>query len=301
MLLVSRQSSIALMSVCHCVRRSVSSFVTEDSDILVITKKNGVTTLRFNQPDKLNGLTAPMLAAIATQLRELADCNDTKVAVLTGTDPYYSAGVYLNELMRPALPATIHERIVQNNQTMFDLFLDFPKPILVAVNGPAIGACVTSAMLCDGIIASEKATFHTPFVHLGITPEGCSSVHFERVMGKKNARRMLEKGWKPTAEEALEAGIVMEVVPHEQLMDRAQATAERWAHEGKVRGLVAAGAVSEYKAINARESVALADAFLGLDFLRAQIRIAFARRRFVACAGWQILRLTRPLWRRLLP
>ena len=53
------------------------------------------------------------------------------------------------------------------------------QPILIAANGPAIGACVTSATLCDGILASEKATFNVPFAALGITPEGCSSVHFE--------------------------------------------------------------------------------------------------------------------------
>ena len=68
-------------------------------------------------------------------------------------------------------PQKLHEFIVKNNAAIFDAFLDFPKPLIVAANGPAIGACVTSATLCDAIIASEKATFSTPFAKLGIVPE----------------------------------------------------------------------------------------------------------------------------------
>ena len=88
----------------------------------------------------------------------------------------------------------------------------FEKPIVAAVNGPAIGAVVTSATLCDAIVASDKATFSTPFAKLGVPPEGCSSVQFERLMGPDNAARMLfEEGWRPTAAEALEAGLVQEI------------------------------------------------------------------------------------------
>ena len=78
----------------------------------------------------------------------------------------------------------------------------------------------------------------------GIPPEGCSSVHFERIMGKKNAERMLGKeGWTPTAKEAKEAGFVMEVVAHDQLMTRAQQIAEQWVKEGKVRSMIEQGRV----------------------------------------------------------
>ena len=131
--------------------------------------------------------------------------------------------------------------ITDNNEKLFNLFLDFPKPILVAANGPAIGATVTSAALCDGIIASERATFLTPFSRLCVAPEvclvffvkscsycshsqGCSSVHFQRLMGEAGAERMLVRGDKISAEEALNLGLVMRVVKHEELLTTAQVT-----------------------------------------------------------------------------
>ena len=102
--------------------------------------------------------------------------------ILTGADPYYCAGVNLSATIKPMHPKKLHTLIKSNNQALFDTFLDFPKPIIVAANGPAIGACVTSATLCDAIIASEKATFNVPFAALAIPPEGCSSVHFEVIL-----------------------------------------------------------------------------------------------------------------------
>ena len=160
---------------------------------------------------------------------------------------------------------------------MFDQFLDCPKPIIIGANGPAIGACVTSATLCDAIVASEQATFLTPFARLvvmkdmtkfidkflwckfnyfpircslticnlqphcnllafdvtfarlGVPPEGCSSVHFARIMGEANAERMLGKeGWKPIAHEAKEVGLIKEVVPHDRLLDRLVSPKGMW-------------------------------------------------------------------------
>ena len=69
--------------------------------------------------------------------------------------------------IQPMHPQKLHDFICKNNAEIFNAFIDFPKPLMVAANGPAIGACVTSATLCDAIIASEKATFSTPFAKLG--------------------------------------------------------------------------------------------------------------------------------------
>ena len=85
---------------------------------------------------------------------------------------------------------------------LFDAIIEFPKPIVAAVNGPAIGASVTTATLMDDIVATEEATFSLPFAKLGVPPEGCSSVTFKELLGERNAERMLGlENWAPTARE----------------------------------------------------------------------------------------------------
>ncbi len=264
-------------------------------------RQDGVTTLTMNTPERLNGWTMEMLDALKEGFSAAAHDDETRVLVLTGVDPYYCAGVNLSATLSLGHPRKLHAYIKQSNQALFEMFLDFPKPLLVAVNGPAIGASVTSATLCDGVIASEKATFSTPFAALGVTPEGCSSVHFARIMNQSNADRMLgEEGWKPTAEEALEAGLIQWVVAHEQLAQEAHLIARAWVASGATRGFRAGSSHDELKAINASESAELADAFLAAPFLKGQFRFLWRKKKWGPAAMFLVLLISRPIWSRLL-
>ncbi len=269
---------------------------------LILThKQDGVTTLTMNTPERLNGWTMEMLDALKEGFSIAAHDDKTRVLVLTGVDPYYCAGVNLSATLSLGHPRKLHAKIKHGNQALFEMFIDFPKPLLVAVNGPAIGASVTSATLCDGVIASEKATFSTPFAALGVTPEGCSSVHFARIMNQANADRMLgEEGWKPTAEEALEAGLIQWVVAHDQLAQEARLIALAWVASGATRGFRAGSSRDELMAINASESAELADAFLAASFLKGQFRFLWRKKKWGPAAMFLILLISRPLWSRLL-
>lgn len=268
---------------------------------VLVHKREGVTTLTMNTPERLNGWTRAMMDALREGMNAAARDEETRVLVLTGADPYYCAGVNLAGSLQLGHPRKMHATIVAQNQALFDLFLDFPKPILVAVNGPAIGASVTSATLCDGIIASDKATFSTPFATLGITPEGCSSIQFERLMGENNARRMLgPEGWRPTAGEALDAGLIQWAVPHERLAEEANRIARNWITQGKGRQFRGGSARDELKAVNARESIELADSFLGAPFIKAQYRFLAGKKKWGPAALFLAMLVSRPLWSRLL-
>ena len=273
---------------------------TEPGPILT-QKREGVTTLMMNTPARLNGWTQRMMDALRAGMSAAATDDETRVLVLTGADPYFCAGVNLSGAFALGHPRKMHKTIVQNNEALFNLFLDFPKPMLIAVNGPAIGASVTSATLCDGIIASEKATFSTPFAALGVTPEGCSSVQFARLMGEESAERMLGKeGWRPSAEEALGAGLIQWVVPHDQLADEAHKIARGWIDEGAKRSFRGGSERDELKAVNARESVDLADAFLGAPFIKAQYKFLSSKKKWGPAAMFLAMLISRPVWSRLL-
>jgi len=264
-------------------------------------KQDGVTTLTMNTPERFNGWTGEMMDALKEGFRVAADDDETRVLILTGADPYYCAGVNLSATLRLGHPRKLRAMIVDHNQALFDMFLDFPKPILVAVNGPAIGASVTSATLCDGIIASDKATFSTPFAALGVPPEGCSSVHFERIMGQASAERMLgPEGWRPAAEEAHDAGLIQWVVAHDKLGEEAHRIAQEWVASGATRGFRGGSERDELKAVNASESVALADAFLGAPFIKVQFKFLWSKKKWGPAAMFLAMLITRPLWSRLL-
>ena len=269
-------------------------------DLILTSKRHGVTTLKMNMPKRLNGWTAPMMDALKGALGSAATDEETQVVILTGADPYYCAGVNLGSTIQLSHPRALHAMIVSHNQALFEAFLRFSKPILIAANGPAIGACVTSATLCDGIIASEKATFSTPFAALGVAAEGCSSVHFERLMGPEVAERMLgAEGWKPTGAEALEVGLVQWTVSHETLLDEAQAIAERWIAEGRTRGFRGGSELEELLEVNARESVAVADSFLARPFLKGQFQFLWKKKKRGPALTFMGLWLTHPFWSRL--
>ena len=258
-----------------------------------------VTTITMNYPQRLNGWTGPMLEALLAALAEVNADPDTHAVILTGTGKYYSAGVNLGGALSLAHPKTLHAFIIEHNQAIFDAFLDLEKPIIAAVNGPTIGAPTTSATLCDAILASDRATFSTPFARLGVTPEGCSSVLFARLMGEVGAQRMLgAEGWRPDAAEAVEVGLIDRVVPHDNLLDAAHALAlERIAGGRTFR----TGATrDELKAINARESRELAEAFLSAPFLKGQMRFLWSKNKRGPAVLFAVLWLTSPLWRLLL-
>ncbi len=219
----------------------------------------------------------------------------------------------LAAVLRPMHPGKLVGAISRLNQQLFDQYITFPKPIFAAVNGPSIGAAVTSATLTDGILCNSRATFTTPFAALGLVPEGCSSLLFPRLFGPELSRKMLVDGHKLTAGEALRSGMVARVVesrtpepwlppgPDEALLEAAHEHAEAYvARHGRVRSRSPAQ-TQELLDVNKRESKALAEAFTSVAFLKAMEAQAQRKGRAAQAAAFAALRSARPLWARLLP
>ncbi|KAI8384739.1 ClpP/crotonase-like domain-containing protein [Radiomyces spectabilis] len=174
----------------------------------------GVAELSFNRPDKYNSFTPQAYIDWLAALRWAAQTDAAKVTVLTGQGPYYTSGHAL------AMPDFSDEHLVDKIQEsqrtitqIIDEFIWFPKLLIAAVNGHAIGVGVTTLALCDVVYAVDKATFQTPFMKLGFCAEGCSSVMFPRIMGYSKANEMLMMGRVFSAQEMEQCGFLSRVFP----------------------------------------------------------------------------------------
>mmetsp|Transcript_4116 Transcript_4116/g.10382 ORF Transcript_4116/g.10382 Transcript_4116/m.10382 type:complete len:314 (-) Transcript_4116:75-1016(-) len=271
-----------------------------NDDTVIVSDLNGVRTLRMNRPKKLNAWTASMMLRLRKEFEAAAADPSIKVTILTGTGRYYCAGVDLAATLKPMYPKTLFQLIEANNVALFDSYIDFPKPLLVCANGPMVGASMTSATLCDAIMAQPECTFSTPFAKLGVPPEGCSSVHFERIMGAEATNRILgPEGWQPDAAAALEIGLIDHISPKETLQADAQALAEKWIAEGKPRMVKQwpwEELHGELKAVNAKESHDLATAFLSADFIERQRQFQESKGKTQLARTFFWLGATRPFW-----
>jgi len=239
-------------------------------------------------------------------LQDAARDEEIDAVVVTGTGKYYCAGVDLAAVLKPQAPKKLLADIESLNKQLFDQYISFPKPIFVAVNGPAIGAAATSATLMDGIFANQRASFVTPFDAVGLVPEGCSSYLFPKIFGDELASKLLNENLKISAQEALDAGMVKQVVEtspsegaDEELLAAAQSYAENYVSKhGRVRS-VSPEETAKRQQVNAEESKALAEAFLSVKFLKAVEGNAARKGRTSTKLTFQALRLTRPIWSKL--
>ncbi|XP_054447881.1 enoyl-CoA delta isomerase 2 isoform X2 [Pteronotus mesoamericanus] len=186
----------------------------QEYENLVVTSEDGITKIMFNQPTRKNAINTQMYQEIILALKA-ASKDDSIITVLTGSGDYYSSGNDLTAFT-DIPPGGVEEK-AQNSAIMLrdfvDSFIDFPKLLIAVVNGPAVGIAVTTLGLFDAVYASDRATFHTPFTQLGLSPEGCASYTFPKIMGPIKAKEMLLFGKKLTAREACAQGLVTEVFP----------------------------------------------------------------------------------------
>jgi len=264
--------------------------------MLVVSDKNNVRTFRLNNPRKLNAFTTEMMAELQEQLKKAAADDSVQASIVTGTGRYYSAGVDFGGAIKPMWPSDLKEFIRQSNYDLFDSFLSFPKPLIIAMNGPAVGASATSSRLADAIVAVEIASWNTPFAKLGLVPEGCSSYTFPKLLGKELAGKTLT-GRILSSEEALSTGFVDYVVADDALMQKAQQVAEEWVASGKQKRW--ADEMDTLKKTNEKESIALANAILDVPFMSRQMTNAWSKGKYAPAAVFAMLRFTRPLWSRL--
>ena len=181
-------------------------------------------TLTLNRVDKKNSLTAEMYADLAQALAQASQDSSIKVVLLQGHETVFSAGNDIADFLQQP-PA--------NEESAVFRFLrgiaSFPKPLLAAVCGPAVGVGTTMLFHCDLVYAGDNAAFSMPFVNLGLCPEAASSLLAVQLMGYHRAAEALLMGEPFLVDEALEMGLISRVLPPTEANAYAQAQAQKMA------------------------------------------------------------------------
>jgi len=234
----------------------------------------------LNRTEKRNALDVDAAAAVAAAVREAADAGVRSV-ILTGAPPAFCAGGDLPALAavaeRGALVAT--DAIYRDFHGIVRAIRDSPLPVIAAVNGAALGAGLDLALCCDLRVAAESAVFQSTWVRAGLVPGMGGAHHLPHVVGSARAASMLLLGRSVTAAEALESGLVNEVVPDGE----APAAAARIADEvaalpavavartkAALRRGIDAGLEAELATLGAQQGQLL----LGEDFQKLARRLA---------------------------
>ncbi|CAB4371238.1 MAG: enoyl-CoA hydratase [Actinobacteria bacterium] len=175
------------------------------SEILTTTEQQ-ILTISVNRPAKMNALTRDMYSGLANALNEAAGDFGIRAVILTSEGDHFTAGNDIGDFM--SNPPTSSDSDVAK---FLAALLDFPKPLLAAVKGNAVGVGTTMLLHCDVVVASPLAKFSMPFTSLGLVPEAGSSYLFPRLVGYQRAAQIFMTGDAFGAEEAKEMGLVAQI------------------------------------------------------------------------------------------
>jgi enoyl-CoA hydratase/carnithine racemase len=172
--------------------------------------------IRFNRPEKMNAITRDMYAGLTSALNEAAGDFGVRAVVITSEGEHFTAGNDIKDFM--ANPPTEESSDVAR---FLASLLEFPKPLIAAVKGNAIGVGTTMLLHCDIVIAAPNTNFSMPFTSLGLVPEAGSSKLFPELVGYQRAARIFMTGDPFSADEAKEMGLVESITsdPEKEAME----------------------------------------------------------------------------------
>lgn len=177
------------------------------SEQILVEREQGLLTLRLNRPDKMNALTRTMYSALAEALEAAQDDRSVRVVLITGGAECFTSGNDIVDFLQqpPSGPDSPVFRFMR-------ALMEFPKPVVAAVAGPAVGIGTTLLLHCDQVFVAQGAKFKMPFVNLGLCPEFGSSFLVPRLVGPVKAASLLMRGEGFTGEQAVAFGMANEAL-----------------------------------------------------------------------------------------
>nr|CAI9689292.1 unnamed protein product [Rangifer tarandus platyrhynchus] len=180
---------------------------------IMVRKQDGFTHILLSTKSSENNSLNPEVMKELQSALSMAGADGSKLVLLSAVGSVFCCGLDLVYFIRRLTDDRKREsaRMAEAIRSFVNTFIQFTKPIIVAVNGPAIGLGASILPLCDLVWANEKAWFQTPYTTFGQSPDGCSTVMFPKIMGGASANEMLLCGRKLTAQEACVKGLVSRV------------------------------------------------------------------------------------------
>ena len=196
-----------------------------ESTDLLLERHDHVAVMTMNRPQTLNALTSGMVDGMVAALDELNDDPDIRVVIVTGNGRGFCSGFDLKagDIANPKRKSVYRMLDFQNH--WIARFRAFAKPTIAAVNGIAAGGGLGLALGCDLRVASDQSKFSAIFANIGMPTQDAAGALLPQVVGIPKALEMIYTAKVVDAAEAKGCGLVTEVVPHEQLMQRAMALA----------------------------------------------------------------------------
>ncbi len=188
--------------------------------------KGSTALITFDEPEKLNALSTGIRSGFCKALDQARNDESVRVIVLTGAGgKSFCAGADISGF---EFTSTYAKNFIDEVLDILALPEQINKPVIAAVNGYAFGGGFEISIACDFIIASERAIFSVPEIQLGLLP-GFAIARLNKLIGRQQAKYISMTGVKLSPEEAKEMGLILKVVPHEQLLQEAFALAEQLA------------------------------------------------------------------------
>jgi len=199
------------------------------SDLVQYEVEAGIATITLARPEKRNAMTFDMLRVFNASVARAAEDPEARVVIVTGSGGSFCAGTDLSDLSsRPSNERGADDRDRWESREAWPL-VTCPKPVIGAIDGPAVGLGAELSSQCDVRIASDRARFAWNFAHRGLVPDtGAGSWLLPRVIGLQPALRLLYSGGFLAAPEALELGYVVRVVEPDALLAAAREEAESY-------------------------------------------------------------------------
>jgi len=173
---------------------------------------NQILSICINRPEKKNSLTYNEFCELTKIIENATIDDNVKVIIISSKGDVFCAGIDFTTYIETPFP-----KVISQVGKLFSAFIECTKVILVAVNGKAIGIGVTMLLLSDCIFCTDNSSFYTPFLKVGLYPEGCSSYLFSRRLGNSVTSHLMFADGEITSKTAKDLGLVLDIYPKEEM------------------------------------------------------------------------------------